>query len=91
MAPTPELIKIQIDELLATRFEIPSEKLSNPQTQLSKLGMDSLDMLDFIVELEKTFDQKLDLEKVKEIKTLKDIQLLVEFSFGGSVRTPDKL
>ena len=50
---------------------------SDTEQRVSDLGLDSLDFLDMIVELEKAFNIKLTADEVVECKTVADLAELV--------------
>lgn len=63
-----------VNSALGEEFELDPEKLKPSADIREELRMDSLDMLDMILTLEKAFNFKLgDRAKVRHIKTLGDI------------------
>jgi acyl carrier protein len=63
-------------------FEIPPEKLLPQANIFADLGLDSLDVVDLIVALQKSFGVKIrNEEKVREIRTLEDL-----YRFISSIR-----
>ena len=55
-------------------FEIPAEKLLPEARIFEDLGLDSLDIVDLVVALQKSFKVRIqDDEKVRSIRTLQDI------------------
>ncbi len=66
-------IEIQINKLMSESFEIPMEKLRPSATVFDELGLDSLDAIDMLVSLEDRFNIKVDVQKLKNVKTLQDV------------------
>ena len=63
-----------VNKIFAESFEIDKELLRPEAHIFNDLGLDSLDMVDLIVGLQKSFGVKIqDNEKVRSIRTLKDI------------------
>jgi acyl carrier protein len=74
---TQELVT-QVNELMQTGFEIPSEKLVPTATLFQDLGLDSLDAIDMVVHLEEKFGIKVDGERLMTVRTLNDVYGLVQ-------------
>jgi acyl carrier protein len=63
----------QINKIMIEGFEVNPDLLV-PQARLKEdLGFDSLDGVDLVVALEKTFDCRIAEEDARQIKTLQDI------------------
>ena len=74
---TRDEVILLVNESLSQGFEIPAPKLT-PQAQLfTELGLDSLDAVDMVVQLEERFKVKLDGDKIREIRSLNDVHELV--------------
>ena len=59
-------------------FEIEKEKLRPEAHIFNELGLDSLDIVDLVVELQKRFGVNIhDEEKIRNIRTLQDIYQFV--------------
>lgn len=69
----------KINDILVEDFEVGREKL-DLDIKLQELGLDSLDAVDMVVALEKTFGFRAEEEKVKKIRTLRDVVKFVEES-----------
>ena len=67
----------RVNELMKEGFEIPLEKLIPTATVFGDLGLDSLDAVDMLVNLEDKLGIKVDVERLKRVKTLQDIYDLV--------------
>lgn len=69
-----KIIDILVEEF---DFDFGREKLQL-DVNLQELGIDSIDAVDMIVALEKTFEFRAEEEKVKKIRTLRDVVKFVE-------------
>lgn len=68
-----EIIK-KTNEVFQESFEVAKEKLIPEMTIFNDLGLDSLDIVDLVVALQKKFALKIrDDERVRNIRTLGDI------------------
>jgi len=67
----------KIVDILVEDFSFDREKLLS-DINLQELGLDSIDAVDLIVALEKTFGFRAEEEKAKKIRTLYDIVRFVE-------------
>ena len=75
---TEEDIKEKIVNALAEEFELEPSQLNPEATLYEDLGFDSLDAVDMVVVLEKTFGVKLsDEDAIRKVRTVKDIFDLV--------------
>ncbi len=72
-----EIVK-QINATLAENFELKMEQLTPEANLFTDLKLDSLDAIDMLVHLEEKIGKKLDVEKLKESRTLNDIYNIVE-------------
>lgn len=73
-----ESIKEKIVHALAEEFELDPKQLSPEATLYEDLGFDSLDAVDMVVVLEKTFGVRLTNEAaIRNVRTVKDIFDLV--------------
>ncbi len=68
----------QVNQVMRDGFEIPIEKLTPMATVFGDLGLDSLDAIDMLVNLEDRIGIKVDVERLKAVRTLQDIYDLVE-------------
>ncbi len=68
-----EVIKM-VNEVFEEYFEVEKENLKEDKNLFMDLGLDSLDIVDLIVALQKKFGVKIrDNEQVRDIRTLGDI------------------
>jgi acyl carrier protein len=68
----------KVNSVMQEGFEIPLEKLVPTATVFGDLGLDSLDAVDMLVNLEDQMGIKVDVERLKTVRTLQDIYNLVE-------------
>ncbi len=78
MIPVEEL-RLKVVQVLAEEFELDSTTMVPSATLYEDLGLDSLDAVDMVVVLEKTFGMKLsDEESLRAVRTMEDLfQLLM--------------
>lgn len=73
-----EIISIA-NSAIAEEFELELEDMVGEATLYEELGFDSLDAVDLVLVLERSFGVKLrNNEAVKEVRTLNDIYNLIE-------------
>lgn len=71
-------IKRRVDEVFVEAFEIPETRLTPDVMIFEDLGIDSLDVVDLVVALQKKFDIRIrDDERVRKIRTLGDIYAFI--------------
>ncbi|HIJ78959.1 MAG: acyl carrier protein [Desulfobulbaceae bacterium] len=67
-------LRRRVVEALAEEFELNPEQMGPEATLYDDLGLDSLDAVDMVVVLEKTFGMKLtDEETLRSIRTMNDL------------------
>lgn len=74
--PSEEVCRA-VNGVLHEGFEIPVEKLVPTATLFSDLGLDSLDAVDLLVNLEDRLKIKVDVERLKAVRSLQDVYQLV--------------
>lgn len=57
-----------------------TNKKFNETTEISFLGLDSLDLVELIIEIEDELSLKIPDEKLKNIKTINDLLVIIEQS-----------
>lgn len=67
----------QIIALIAEKLSIDQERITNKST-LQELGVDSLDMVEIIIQLEDMFGIQIDDDKAAQLHTLDDIVAYVD-------------
>jgi len=68
-----EKIIIKVNDLLEQEFEIDPNLLKPDALLREDLGLDSLDAVDMIVEIDHQFGVRIEEEQAKSLRTLKDI------------------
>jgi acyl carrier protein len=69
-----EVLRRKVVEVLAEEFELDPEEMGPEATLYDDLGLDSLDAVDMVVVLEKTFGLKLaDEDTLRAIRTMDDL------------------
>lgn len=69
-----EELRRKVIEVLAEEFELDPEEMVPEATLYEDLGLDSLDAVDMVVVLEKSFKMKLtDEEALRSIRTIDDL------------------
>ncbi len=74
-----QTIRSRVDKVFELDFELAPDKL-HPQAHIfSDLGLDSLDVVDLIVALQREFNvQVRDDMRVRQIRTLEDLYVYIE-------------
>ncbi len=76
---TKEELAKRIERIFVEEFEIAADRLRPEAHIFGDLGLDSLDVVDLIVALQKEFKvQVRDDERVREIRTLQDLHDYLE-------------
>ena len=69
-----EALREKVVEVLAEEFELDPAEMGPEATLYDDLGLDSLDAVDMVVVLEKTFGMKLtDEDALRAIRTMEDL------------------
>lgn len=68
-------IKEEVSKVLAKRVDVSSLKEDD---NLSALGLDSLDLVEVMLEIEEVFHIEFDSGEIEETKTLKDVLDLIQ-------------
>ena len=77
MTKNPNTIETEVIELLAHR--VPADINVTAQTQIvGGLGLDSVAVLDFIMDLEDRFDISIPLDRVAEVQTVGELSRAIE-------------
>ena len=78
METSREDIINRVNSVMHQGFEIPHEKLTPEATLNGDLGLDSLDAIDMLVQLEESMGVKVSGERLMTVKKLEDIYALIE-------------
>ena len=68
-------IKEEVSKILAKRVDVGSLKEDD---NLTALGLDSLDLVEVMLEIEEVFHIEFDSNEIEEAKTLRDVLNLIE-------------
>ena len=71
-----------VKEILAERFGVPKETMTEETQLIRDLGADSLELIRLLMILEEDFGVYIDDEKVKEIRTVGDVAVFAERASG---------
>lgn len=70
-------VESTIREILETEFEVEPEQLTQAADLYEDIELDSLDAVDLVVALEKTFSIKIDEEEMRQLRTFGELTQLV--------------
>jgi len=73
----------QVNEVFLEDFEMEPSQLLPEANLFTELGLDSLDVVDLVVALQKKFDVSIrDDERIRDIRTLEDLYSFIEALAG---------
>ena len=70
---TQQEIFTQIQQMLASLFEIEPEEIKPESKLFEELELDSIDAIDLMVKLQKTIGKKIMPEDFKNVRTVQDV------------------
>lgn len=74
-----ERIIERVNEVFVEDFELEPEQLQPEANLFTELGLDSLDVVDLVVALQKKFDVTIrDDERIRDIRTLADLYAFLD-------------
>lgn len=77
MADKVDKIEAEIAEVLATR--LPAGTQISGQTRIARdLGLDSVAVMDFVMDIEDHFDISIPLDRIAEVETVEDLSRAVQ-------------
>ena len=68
-------IREKVKEIISKRCNIEN---INEEDDLSKLGLDSLDLVEAMLEIEEAFNIEFDNDEIANLKTIKEVLTLIE-------------
>ncbi len=84
-------IQEMVNQVFEESFEIDKGELLSEKGIFEDLGLDSLDVVDLVVALQKKFGVKIrDDQRVREIRTLGDIYVFIEALYSEGKFSIDK-
>jgi len=63
----------KVRNILAAELSVPAEEISPETAFAADLGMDSIEMLGLMIEIEKEFEIVLDMEMIRHLYTMADM------------------
>ena len=75
---TRKEIEQKVNDCLVDEFEIEADKIQGGARLKEDLGIDSLDLVDLVVVVKKIFGFKINLEEMKDVRTLDDFYAYIE-------------
>jgi len=60
----------RVSTFLGEEFEVPAESIQRDARLVEDLGLDSLDLVDMVVEMEKALGRRISNEELKQIRTV---------------------
>lgn len=72
------MMKEQIIEILMEQLDLERDEITDDSNFVDDFEMDSLDMMEMVIEIEKATGLKIDNEKLSDIKTVGDITSYLE-------------
>ena len=82
-----EDIIARVNDAIAKEFEIEPERLVPSARLIEDLDMDSLDSVDLIAAMERTFRVKCPEQEARKLRTMGDIYVFVERLAGSPAQT----
>ncbi len=77
------ILKICVSYLVE-EFELPEESITPEANLFTDLKLDSIDMLDLIIQLEEDYDLEIVEEEIKKVRTIDDfIDYVLQYSQNG--------
>lgn len=70
---TQQEIFTQIQQMLASLFEIETSEIKPESKLFEELELDSIDAIDLVVKLQKTIGKKIMPEEFKNVRTVQDV------------------
>lgn len=68
-----QTIRKQIDQIVASEFELDASTIKPESDLYNDLGLDSLDAIDLVVALEKSFGIKVEEGAARKVRTLEQL------------------
>ncbi|MCM8763368.1 MAG: acyl carrier protein [Candidatus Omnitrophica bacterium] len=77
-------IKLQIKDTLSKLLKVKLEDLKDDVALQNSVGVDSTEMVEAVIALEKTFNTKLSPNEITKFSTINDIEKIVQSKLGSS-------
>ena len=75
---TRKEIEQKVNDFLVDEFEIEADKIQGGARLKEDLGIDSLDLVDLVVVVKQIVGFKINLEEMKDVRTLDDFYAYIE-------------
>ena len=75
-------MKDQIREVLSKLLKVKPEELKDDVSLQDSIGVDSTEMVETVIALEKTFNTKLSPQEITKFSTLNDIEKVIQSKVG---------
>jgi len=76
-------VKAKIKEILVNLLKIRPEELKDDINLSDGIGVDSTEMVETVIALEKEFNTKLSLKEITKFCTINDIEKIIKTKIGG--------
>ena len=77
-------IKAKIRELLSNLLKVKPDELKDDVTLQDSIGVDSTEMVETVIALEKAFGTKLKPKEITKFSTLNDIEKVIQSKSAGA-------
>ena len=76
--------KSQIKDLLSNLLKVKPEELKDEVSLQDSIGVDSTEMVETVIALEKAFGKKLNPKEITKFSTLNDIDKVIQSKLSGA-------
>jgi len=76
-------IKVKVKEVLADLLKVKIEELKDEVSLVNSIGVDSTEMVEAIIALEKSFGVKLSPKEITKNSTINDIEKVIQSKIDG--------
>ena len=77
-------LKAQIKETLVKLLKVKPEELKEDVSLLDSIGVDSTEMVETVIALEKTFGKKLSPKEITKFSTISDIEKVIQSKISNA-------
>lgn len=84
MAKNPEEIRTQIQKILSENFAVSADAVTDDATFRGALGLDSLDVVDFVFFVQQGFEFEAQLADYRNLHSVKDLVGFVQEKTAGA-------
>ena len=76
-------IKTQIKDVIVKLLKVKSEELKDDLSLQDSIAVDSTEMVETVIALEKTFNTKLSPKEITKFSTINEIEKIIQSKIGG--------